>query len=201
MYSKSVNDHFRAIFDTYSTPETLDQSSSLLTGLVLYPRICVTYTSVYSLWEYVVSVILTGVCLFPFHRNRTPTRVAVSNTMAEPGKPLCYSSSFCFGTVDLEVGKPKAREVDLLVRKLYKAEWKFYITELLNLRTLRHALESRWDAEPGPVTKITLPSSQLEPGTPHRVRVRPAENLKEAPIWIDEATFKTPGRYIIDDVW
>ena len=95
-------------------------------------------------------------------------------------------------TVNLRVVKTKPREVELSVTKSDDGHWAVYITELVNLRNLK-PLENRWPTEPGPVTWITLPP--LEPGTPYRVRVRPSENLKEPPIWIDEATFETPGKH------
>ena len=95
-------------------------------------------------------------------------------------------------TVLLRVLETKPREVELSVTKSDDGHWAAYITELVNLRNLK-PLEFRKATNSGRVTRITL--HQLEPGTPYRVRVRPVENFKELPIWIDETTFNTRGEH------
>ena len=95
-------------------------------------------------------------------------------------------------TVLLRVLETKPRKTELSVTKSDDGHWAAYITELVNLRNLK-PLEFRKATNSGRVTRITL--HQLEPCTPYKVRVRPVENYKEPPIWIDEATFNTLGEH------
>ena len=68
-----------------------------------------------------------------------------------------------------------------------EAPWAAYILEIAD----RVGPDIQEPVKAGNVTKVSI--DDLEPGTPYRVRVRPVKDKTEPKVWIDEATFDTPG--------
>ena len=90
-------------------------------------------------------------------------------------------------SVNLKLDEVTPREVHLSITQPDEAPWADYVLEIAG----RDGPEILEPVKAGDVTKVSI--DRLEPGTPYRVRVRPVKDKTEDQVWIDEATFDTPG--------